>query len=145
MSKKPISREARVYLALWRKAYNERDSNLPPVTINASTYAMAISMRQGMYRAIKPYRSGLEFDHELTQAAEVLVPMIPKEPNASGQYQLIIKPRNTLTELEAQLAALGLSDDDLKLSEERIAELALSQFIEQPTSELTPENPFFKR
>jgi hypothetical protein len=38
-----------------------------------------------------------------------------------------------------------LSDDDLKLSEERIAELALSQFIEQPTSEITPENPFFKR
>lgn len=146
MAKKPVSREYRVYLAVWRKAYLERDSNLPPITINASTYAMAISMRQGMYRAIKPYRDESEFDHELSQAAELFVVYIPKEPQPNGTYQVILKPRTSLTELEAQFAELGLSETDLKLSEERLAEDKLNAFIETPTSEVErPVNPFYGR
>lgn len=146
MSKKPVSREYRVYLAIWRKAYLERDSNLPPITINASTYAMAISMRQGMYRAIKPYRDGSEFDPELSQATELFVAYIPKEPQPNGTYQVILRPRTSLNELEAQLDALGLAETDLKLSEERLAEDKLSAFIETPVSEVErPANPFYGR
>lgn len=145
MSKKPISREYRVYLAIWRKAYHERDKGLEPIAINASTYNLAISMRQGLYRAIKPYRYGEAFDPELQQAVELFVVFLPKEPTPSGFYQVILKPRHTLNELELQLAELGIDEGDLLTQEEQMANKSLETLMDQPLSRTEVSNPFYNR
>ena len=145
MPKKPISREYRVYLALWRKAYHERDSGASPVAVNASTYNLAVSMRQGMYRAIAPYRRGEEFDVELQQAVEYFVAYLPKEPTPSGLFQVILKPRHTLGELEAQLANLGLDEADLLTETERMANKSIESLMDTPPSRVERDNPFYER
>lgn len=145
MSKKPISREYRVYLALWRKAYNERDSDLPPVTINASTYNLAISMRQGLYRAIAPYRYGEAFDSDLAQALELFIIRLPKTPTPQGFYQVVIHPRVTLNEMELQLAELGIGEADLLTQEEQMASRSLDKLLDGPVPATEASNPFYRR
>jgi hypothetical protein len=145
MAKKSISREYRVYLAVWRKAFQERDKGLDPVAINASTYNLAVSMRQGMYRAIAPYRHGEAYDPELSQAVELFVAFLPKEPTASGLFQVILKPRHTLTELELQLADLGIGESDLLTESEKLAEKSLETLLGTGVSSHQQPNPFYKR
>lgn len=58
-----ITRETRIFLALWRKA--GRGETLPVFTL--PTQSAAIAVRMAMYRAIKPYR--LSDDNELVEAA----------------------------------------------------------------------------
>lgn len=145
MSKKPISREYRVYLAVWRKAYRDRDSGAPPISINASTYNLAVSMRQGMYRAIAPYRNGEAFDAELSQAAEQFVAFLPKEPTPTGLFQVVLKPRHTLNELELQLAELGIGESDLLTESEKMANASLETLMDTPPSRVGRDNPFYER
>lgn len=145
---KPVSREYRIYLAIWRKAVNSEEE----ITIRASTFNLAIAMRQGMYRAIRPYRSGEIFDAELSKAADLFVVQIEKLPDPSAPHILRLKPRLTLNELEAELANLGLDEADLLLGEERAVEAKLAEFLE-PTEveedvEFRPiprDTPFYSR
>ncbi len=139
---KSIPREQRIYLAIWRKAYLERDSGKPAITIKASNRNVAIAMRQGMYRAISPYRTGKAFDAQLTAAAEVFVVHLPPDPS----QELFLRPRITLSELELSLSELGIEEDDLLVTEERMEQASLEEFLESPT--IAPQRtstPFYTR
>jgi hypothetical protein len=132
-SPKPISRETRIYLALWRKAYRERDNPAcPPVSITATNLSQAISMRQGMYRAIRPYRYGEAFDPELNSTADLFVVSMPNVPSVDRgkPCKLTFKERKNLDELEKQLMDLGLDAEDLLTSEEREANASLQALME---------------
>lgn len=129
----PLSREARIYLAIWRKAYREKASIIP-VTFSVSSYSMALTVRNNMYRAIRPYRFGETLDEELRKASEAFVVSVSKNPDPLSAHQITLKPRLSLTELEAELTNLGLDEADLILPEEAALNSKLSEFI-------TPETP----
>lgn len=145
-----LSREYRIYLAIWRKAFRQRLEE-DPVVVKASSYSMALSLRSGMYRAIRPFRKGLQLDEELRQAADLFVVSVEKKPNPQSPHELILKPRSSLSELEAELAFLGLDEDDLLLPEEASVNAALMKLLppekSAPAVELPPvrSNPFFTR
>lgn len=147
MTTQPITRETRIYLALWRKAYRSPDET---ISITVSSYSTALTVRSGMYRAIRPYRFGEAFDSELQKAAEAYVVSVTKNPDPNTPHQLILKPRMSLSELEAELHNLGLDEDDLLLEEERLMNKKLSEFLtpeddKAPTSATRGSNPFYTR
>lgn len=144
MAEKPLSRELRICLAIWRKAYAERNS-AEPVTVNCSNLNAAISIRQSMYRAAKPFRSGERFDEEVRLATELFVVYLEKQDDPAKQHRLILKHRSTLTELDAELEALGLSESDLLLKEEKLATSKLDEFLEKPDDEGGRATPFYTR
>lgn len=137
---KTISREQRIYLAIWRKAWLERDSG-SDLTINCSSKSMALTQRLGLYRAIRPYRIGEAFDEELRQAAETYVACLVQDKD---KWAIKLRPRMILSELEAELAALGLDEEDLLLQEEKLMSEELKDFVESPSLP-RPANPFYKR
>lgn len=142
----PLSRDVRIYLALWRKAFREKDLDLPPVSVKVSSYSMALTVRGGLYRAIKPYRYGNLLDEELQQAADLFVVSTPKEAKSSAQHTVSLTPRRSLIELERELEALGLSAEDLLTPEELIAKTSLTKLLEEPADEpIQPLNPFYTR
>ena len=147
MSSQPLTREARIYLALWRKALKSPDE---PVSITVSSYSTALTVRSGMYRAIRPYRFGEAFDAELQKAAEQFVVSVTKNPDPTTPHKLILKPRLSLSELEAEFHNLGLDEDDLLLEEERAVNKKLAEFItpetgEAPKAAPRKSNPFYSR
>lgn len=109
-----MSRELQIYLAIWRKAYRQEISAIDsdPIVIRASSQSSALTMRTGLYRALRPYRNGDKFDADLQAAAEVLVVSAPYE--VEGGYAIEIRPRMALNELEAQLENLGITTDEVK-------------------------------
>lgn len=131
-----ISREYRIYLALWRKALNSSEM----VVINCSSRNMAISMRQGMYRAIRPFRNGDMNDEELKDAAEKFVVFIDRETNA-----LELRPRWTLNALEEMFDDLGIDEEDLKLGDERAASESLKRLLEKQDEPTMRATPFYTR
>ncbi len=137
---KPISREYRIYLALWRKAFKLNET----VRFQASTWAMAIAMRQGMYRAIRPFRTDAMLDQELREAAEKFVVVIEKQPDPKVPHWIVIKPRMTLSELEASLHDFGLDEDDLLFGDERLIDHALQDLIEEEAAP-PKATPFYQR
>ena len=140
-----LSREFRFYLAVWRKAYRERLTEEPEITLNASSFSMALAIRQGMYRAIRPYRTGREIDDELLQASQLFVVSSPKGSDPKEPHTLTIKPRATLSELEANLLFLGMNEDDLATDGERHTRMELEKLIEAPEKPVTRSNPFYSR
>lgn len=140
---KTLSREMRICLAIWRKAYRERNEGLDPIVINCSSLNAAISLRQAMYRAVRPYRTGEAFDEDIRQASELFVVYLEKQADPLEPHRLILKPRSTLNELEAELENLGLTEQDLVLHEERLMGGALNEFL-APESD-RPANPFYER
>jgi len=135
-----LSREARIYLAIWRKAYHEREK-VDPVSITASSFQTALSFRQGLYKAIRPYRFGEKFDNELQKAAELFVIGIIKQEDPAQPHKIILKKRITLNELETELLNLGLDESDLLLPEEKLFNSELVEKAEAPK----PSNPFYTR
>lgn len=153
-AKKPLSREARIYLAIWRKAFRERNSpHLPAVEITAANYNMAISMRQGMYRAIRPFRYGEMFDSELNLAPDLFVVVLPKiEKSDRGKpCKLVLVERKNLGYLEAELLNLGLDEADLLTQEEKMVNQSLEKLMQpEPTPVLKvgsriSQTPFYTR
>lgn len=107
---------------------------------------MALAMKKGLYRAIKPYREGTLIDDELRIAADGFIIAVPREAN--GPAWLEIRPRQTLSELEAQLSSLGLDDQELLSPEERRLAQNLDQFIsDDPVVPLPVKRstPFYTR
>lgn len=147
MPKAP-SREYRIYLAIWRKALRDSaNPALPPVTVNASNFSLALSMRQGMYRAIRPYREGELIDRELVEAAEKFVVSAVRGEDPTKVHALTLKPRSTLSELERELLALGLDEGDLATTEEAAAKKHLESLMEPEELLLAPRKstPFYTR
>lgn len=145
-SSKHLSQEYRIYLALWRKAETQRETDLPPVTLRASSKSVAASIRSGMYKAIRPYRNGQAHDETLRLAAENFV--VSSTTNPDGTCSIVLKPRLSISELELQLEALGLSEDDLRLPEEKTADEMLLQLLEpkpEPSAQPSRSTPFYTR
>lgn len=115
----PISREYRIYLAIWRKAGNSPE----PIVIKTSSKNMAIAMRQGMYRAIRPYRESKLIDDELRKAAENYVVYLNEDT-------LEMRPRLTLGELNTMFDQIGIDEEDLLLGDERDALGALKDLLD---------------
>jgi hypothetical protein len=136
----PITKEHRIYLALWRKAYRDRDA--APLTIKCSTFRMAMHQRLGLYRVIRPYRIGELFDPELTAAVELLVPTI--SPKEAAEVTITFRPRKSLSELEKSIETLGLSEEDFLTETEK----SLHQELETLSSDFSPpqrSTPFYTR
>lgn len=125
LEKKFLTREQRILLALWRKAFRNPEER---VAIVLSTKSLAISVRLNLYRAIRPFREELLFDDELRKAAEGYIASPRELPD--GTWEVSLLPRRTLTELDAQLIALGIAEDDLLLPEEKIDMSKLLEFIQ---------------
>lgn len=134
-----LSRENRIYLAIWRKALRDKDTN--PLTINCSSFKIALRQRVGFYRVIRPYRNGEAYDSELATAAEQVVPTL--SPKSDGPATITFLPRKSLELAEAIFADLGLDDSDL-LSQE---ELDSIRAADQALGTLMPPraNPFYTR
>lgn len=139
---KPISREYRIYLALWRKAYLAPE-NAEPIVIKVSSRNMAIAMRQGMYRAIRPFRYGDQSDEQLRMAAEKFV--IYLAPKGAKDQFIELKPRKTLEALSEMFDELGVDEEDLLLGDERTATIDLKKFLDEQTAEPPRNTPFYQR
>jgi len=140
MAVKPISREYRIYLAMWRKAF-VTDTEL---TIKCSNLSMAVAMRQGMYRAIRPFRNNQIQDTELREAAEKFVVFLVKGEDKSEPHFLQLRRRATLSELDAMFDTLGIDEDDLLLADEK----AISDSLKAIAKEKLPrevKTPFYVR
>jgi hypothetical protein len=141
MPEKPISREYRIYLALWRKALN----SIEPIEIKCSSLKMAVAMRQGMYRAIRPFRNGLMNDEELRTSAEKFVVYLQPKDDREGEHILEFRPRLTLRELEGIWTDLGIDEEDLLLGDERSAREHLKEFLEPDAAAKPRVTPFYQR
>lgn len=140
-AQKPISREYRIYLALWRKAVLNPDNI---VVIKAPSYSMAIAMRQGMYRAIRPFRNGLMTDEELRTAAEKYVVYLDKAGAKDDPHELSLRPRAALAELELMFDDLGIDEEDLRLGDERAVLGSLEKLLEKEKPKAV-STPFYTR
>lgn len=140
---KNISREYRIYLAIWRKAYLQPDG-APHISITCPNFHMAVSMRQGMYRAIRPFREGATIDEELRQSAEKFVVYLVRNEDKSKSHFLELRERKALAALELELQSLGIDEEDLKFGEERTLDQKLTELIERP-EEGPRATPFYER
>ncbi len=139
---KIISREYRIYLALWRKAIQSPET----VRIKASSFAMAIAMRQGMYRAIRPFRNGQMNDEQLRDASEKFVVYLEKNPDPKEEHHLILKARAALSELEASFDTFGIDEEDLLFGDERDTRHSLAEFLDEtPAVKPITSTPFYSR
>lgn len=135
-----LTREQKIYLALWRKAFKDNAS----VEVNLRTYNEALSMRMAMYRTIRPYRDEELVDEELRLASERFVISVLKDSKT-----LVIKPRGTLSAAEQAMADLGITEEDLLSPEERLLYSNMEREIDeliQPVEDLGKKsNPFYTR
>lgn len=143
---KPLSREYKIYLALWRKAELEKDNDPPtPIVLEASSFSVALAIRTGMYKAIKPYRDGGVYEEVLTKAPQSFIVSAIKGPPA----QVVISPRASMILLEAELARLGIAEEDLVSPAERAVGEELRQLTKPPSEALrntiSGPNPFYTR
>ena len=143
---KPITREYRIYLALWRKAFHSKE----PVTFKASNFAMAVAIRQGMYRAIKPFRYGELNDLELKDAAERFVIYLTKTMDGKKHLKdqphwIELKQRQTLKEMNRLFDELEIDEDDLFLGEEKAISNKLKELMEKPKKVSKSKTPFYSR
>lgn len=139
---KPISREYRIYLALWRKAFLNPAT---PLIIHASSFSMAVAMRQGMYRAIRPFRQGLMNDDQLRQAADKYVVFLKKEDDKDKPHDLEFRLRMALEELEQSFDIFGIDEEDLMIGDERLALHSLTKFLEDAPEKPLSVTPFYVR
>ena len=132
-----LSREARIYLALWRKTSTMTDG----FEVKFPNYSLAISARQGLYRAIKSYRGRPDLDPVLAQAADLFVVSINAEA-----FTLTFTPRKTLEALELQLHDLGIDEADLQTHQEREIAESLDRMMGKASTK-SPERstPFYSR
>lgn len=133
---KPLSREQRIYLAIWRKAFKTPDET---VRFQIGDKSTALSTRMAMYRAIRPFRENISSDHELFKAGEIFVLKLC-EFNP-GVWGIELAHRKTLTAAELAFENLGLDEADLNLFEESAALEDLKSLL--PEAERS--TPFFTR
>lgn len=142
MAMSPVSRESRIYLALWRRAYLHPEVE---VFLIAPNFKTAYAMRRVIYRAIKPYRDLELFDSELQLAAETYTISVEVTEDETKPCRIRWLPRASLDVLN--LAALGLSEADLLLPHERKITHDLETFLGTDSAPQAPRpsNPFYTR
>lgn len=142
-AQKPISREYRIYLALWRKAYLSGEE----VKVQCTNFSMAVAMRQGMYRAIRPFRQGTLSDSVLEKASEKYVVYLEKGSDKTAPHFIIFKERKTLNELESMWDNLGIDEEDLLFGDERSANESLQKLLDDVGSDIPTRTvtPFYGR
>lgn len=106
------------------------------LTIKLTTHAEAIAMRLGLYRAMKPYRSGELVDPELAAVAETHAIFI-----ASKSNNLVIRRKVGLLAAEGLMAELGIDEDDLITFEEKEIAGRMAALGEEDRVE--KDNPFY--
>lgn len=147
MAEKTLSRELRICCAIWRKVYQEREQ-MDHLVVHAANLNAAISLRQALYRAAKPFREGKLFDEDIRLAVENFVVTLERVADPLAPHRLIIRPRTTLIDLEAQLDGLGIEESDLLLTEEKGVTAKLTEFLEQvehPAETKRKSTPFYER
>lgn len=133
---KDLSREKRIYLAIWRKAWREQAETL---TVKMPNESLALTVRMSMYRTIKPYREGALFDDELRMAADKYVLVIQKSPPA-----IVLTHRKSADAAELAFADLGLDEMDL-MTEEEVAAMKAAETVTKSLGSGHQPNPFFTR
>lgn len=133
-----LSREARIYLALWRKTASTPEG----FEVKFPTLSLAIAGRQGLYRAMKGFRGRPDLDPILAEAGDKFVVTLD-----SANFSIRFTPRQTLEALEAQLSSLGLNEDSLLTEEERRVQSSLDSLFTQLDSPEVPtrSTPFYDR
>lgn len=136
----PLTREARIYRALWLKALSDED----PVRINFPAVGAALAFRRAMYRFLQPYRKDPEIEPLLAQAGELCSISAPTHADPS----LTIGAKLTVELAEMALEQLGLEESDLLTSVEK-SMLATSEsranFEAQKELEESRSTPFYDR
>ena len=133
---KDLSREKRIYLAIWRKAWREQGETL---TVKMPNESLALTVRMSMYRTIKPYREGALFDDELRMAADKYVLVVRKDPPA-----IVLTHRKSADAAELAFADLGLDEMDL-MTEEEVAAMKAADSVAKSLGSGHQPNPFFTR
>lgn len=127
-----ITRQARVMLALWRKAAGTEEG----FVIKLPSKALAISTRQELYRAILPYRGRPDLDPVLCEVADKFTVSIVEDD------VIAFRPRKVLAAIEALFGDLGLDENDLLTFEEQEVQASAERLIAAGTARSTP---FFTR
>ena len=147
---RPVTRQTRIYLALWRKAYTDLQLSGPddfePLTIFTAKQSLAVSHKTGLYAAIRPYReAGL--DPILHAASEALVvKILTPEETGTELFQTSLCPRETFPSLDEALTRLGISDKDLLTPEEQEAERLVEKLVlKSEETEAPRATPFYTR
>jgi hypothetical protein len=135
-----LSRETLIYLALWRKAFRQPETI---VEVKCSTNQMAIAMRQGIYRAMKPFRGDYSKDPDLAAAADrYVVGMVAFD----GKFAYLrFLNRKSLGELEAQFADLDLDESELLSPDEVLMRGSASKILEDLSEPERAPTPFYTR
>lgn len=131
-----LSREQRIYLAIWRRAA-EKGS----LEIKCASPTSARTIRMALYRVIKPYREDPLLDSEMTKIAQDFVVAWSK-----ASMVLNIIPRASTAEqlVDSLLDQLGLEEGDLETPEEKAVVKDFEEFMEAKPKPVS-ENPFYKR
>jgi len=130
-----LSREHRIFLALWRKAARGY-----PVSFDCQSPSEALSTRMSMYRAIRPFRQDEFEDPELYHAAQ-------KYAIKATGANLSIVEKHSLKTAEFAMEAFGLSEEDLLTPEEAKIKSSMAESLKElETPEpLSAENRFYSR
>jgi hypothetical protein len=140
---KIISREYRIYLALWRKALNSPEG-APTISIKCPNLHSAVAMRQSMYRAIKPFRAGTQSDSELQKAADKFVLYLVQAEKAAEPHFIEFRERKSLTILEAAWDSLGIDEEDLLVGDERSITEKLHELMDKVPDQVR-KTAFYER
>lgn len=120
MSRPSLTRESKIYLAIWRKAAAESG-----LTITLSSPVEAQSVRMAMYRAMTPYKNDPNLEPSLSEIGAKMSLVWHR-----GESVLHIRDRVTLTSAERLAEQLGLDDDDLLTDSERRMKAAAERSLE---------------
>ncbi len=155
----PLTREARIYLALWRKLTSDGVEK----KIFFPDLGSCISFTRNMYRALKPYRDMKLHDPTLVEAIEKWALWHPKSFE-DGKPYVMARPRMGLAMAEDLFERFGLDEDDIMSPAEKAAVASvekvhqdLAEFLEadredKPVEREEPEplpfhnpTPFYSR
>lgn len=123
-----LTRETRIYLAMWKKA-----GEAGTLSISLRTETEAKSTRMALYRAIKPFKDERLYDPVLKEIGLGFAIVIEK-----GSKVLTIRPRKDVESAELLSEMFGLSEDDLAIPEEK----ALRDRLAGEVSELKGDPKF---
>lgn len=129
-----MNRQTRIYLAFWRKAFQDGVLVLP-----MPSKGHAVSIRQALYRAIRPFRD--EDAEEPSELAKIANTMTV----AFSGNDLIIRPKVSAEYAENLFMELELDESLLQTEDERESVRKLQEALEKPSEKSKSSNPFFSR
>ncbi len=129
----PLTREARIYSAIWRKA----EAQYPkPLVIKFPTSAAAHSFRRAMYRFLAPYRRNPTLDTMLACVSETIA-----ISNVKPDFSLELCPKVSTAAADHAMMELLLDESDLLSDMEK-------ELMKEKAPDPAPpvaDNPFYRR